>query len=132
MGPTVAAGRPEFNAADVQNVYEMRRADLAHRPAPRDGPRAPLRSDGLRAEIRASEPIGRRRRPREDRPPVVDALSVAAFKLGSFVGRELGGNQQVEEVAIEVGRLPEELGVGQDEVTESAAISGSVHDSPTM
>jgi hypothetical protein len=27
----------------------------------------------------------------------------------------LGGNQKVEEVAVEVGRFTEELGVGQDE-----------------
>ena len=50
---------------------------------------------------------------------IVDALSIAALELGSFVSRQLGDDQQVEEVAVEVGRLTEELGVCQDEAIRS-------------
>ena len=75
--------------------------------------------NGIGAEIRAREPIGRWRGPGQDRPPIVDALSVAALELGSFVRRQLGDDQQVEEVAVEVGRLPEELSIGQDKAVRS-------------
>jgi len=52
---------------------------------------------------------------REHRPPVIDSLTVEPLEGSPFLRRDLGSNQKVEEVAVEVGRFTEELGVRQDE-----------------
>jgi hypothetical protein len=62
----------------------------------------------------------------EDRPPVVDALGVPRLELLALLLGEVSGDEEAEQISVEVGRLTQEVGLGR----RVAAATTSVGVSP--